>query len=293
MIETYFTKFPIIQYSNTDIRDISRRVVLDNNIRSLPTSFYPYDIEHNQTSDMVAENYYKDPDLDWLIYITNGVVDPYYGWYLTEEEFNNFIVTKYGSLDIAQQRISYWTTNWMDFDINVTIGFYSRLIVDQQKYYQPVWGPKKIMAYKRREENWVTNINKVIDVTVANSDIFTVGDLIQSIDDGNNIIGTGEVAGIIPPTNTTDGILQVHNILNHWDDNVETVQLRNEELSNTEVSDITVFYTNIPDTEAVFWTPIYNYDYEREVNEARKTIMLLDPNYVLPAARALSSLLKE
>lgn len=293
MIETYFTKFPIIQYSNTDIRDISRRVVLDNNIRSLPTSFYPYDIEHNQTSDMVAENYYKDPDLDWLIYITNGVVDPYYGWYLTEEEFNNFIITKYGSLDIAQQRISYWTTNWMDFDINVTIGFYSRLIVDQQKYYQPVWGPKKIMAYKRREENWVTNINKVIDVTVANSDIFTVGDLIQSIDDGNNIIGTGEVAGIIPPTNTTDGILQVHNILNHWDDNVETVQLRNEELSNTEVSDITVFYTNIPDTEAVFWTPIYNYDYEREVNEARKTIMLLDPNYVLPAARALSSLLKE
>lgn len=293
MIETYFTRFPIIAYSNTDIRDLSRRVVLDNKIRNVPTVFYPYDIEHDQRSDMVAENYYKDPDLDWLIYLTNGIIDPYYGWYLTEEEFDKFIIKKYGGLDIAQQKIAYWTTNWMDNDINVTPGFFSRLIVDQQKYYQPVWGPKKIMAYKRREESWTTNTNKIMDVTVANSDPFAIGDLIQSVDSLENIIGTGEVAGIIPPTDVDDGILQVQHVIDHWDDTVETVQLRNDETANSAVSEITEFYVNIADTEAVFWTPIYNYDMERETNEARKTIMLLDPSYVQPAARALTNLLRD
>src|ERR1039458_2179807 len=94
--ETFFSKFPIITYANNQMRDISRRVVLGNNIRQNPLSFYPYDIAMEQRSDVVAYNYYGDSDVDWLIYLTNGIIDPYMGWYLNDDEFNDFIIQKYG-----------------------------------------------------------------------------------------------------------------------------------------------------------------------------------------------------
>jgi len=291
-METYFTKFPTITYANNNMRDLSRRVVLANNLAQIPTAFYPYDLTDEMRSDVVAHTYYNDSDADWLIYIINGIVDPYYGWYLNETEFNRFIIQKYGDLTLPQQKIAYWVTNWTETDINVTTTFYERLASIQQKYWIPVWGPKaSIIAYKRRPEDWMMNVNKILHVEVANTSVFSVGDLVQSIDVGNNIIGTGEVLGV----ESNNSILQIGNVLDHWEDNnAVSVQVRNDETTITAITDTIVeAVVNITVLETDYWTPIYYYDMERELNESRKTIMLLDAQYLGEAARGIMKKLKE
>lgn len=289
-METYFTKFPTITYANNEIRDLSRRVVLGNNLRQIPTAFYPYDIEHDQRSDVVSYNYYKDQDLDWLIYLTNGIIDPYFGWYLTEDEFTNFITKKYGGMDIAQQTISYWTTNWMDTDINVTISYYGRLPQILQKYFIPVWGPKNIIAYKRRPESWIMNTNQIMSVYVSDTSVFKINDLVQSVNAIEQVVGTGQIVGI----DATNFLVQVGNVQGFWETPlVNSLQVRNDTTKDVPVGVIESKQINITDAEAVYWTPVSCYDMEREINEQRKTIMLLDPGYVQDAARGLTKLLKE
>ena len=89
---------------------------------------------------MLSYAYYNDSDADWLIYLTNGIVDPYYGWYLTEDQFDSFIISKYGSLEDPQQRIYYWGTNWTESDFNISVENYQSLPDTLKKYWIPNYG---------------------------------------------------------------------------------------------------------------------------------------------------------
>jgi hypothetical protein len=51
---------------------------------------------------MVAHNYYGSVDYAWLVMISNQMIDPYFDWVLSDEEFQEFIVKKYGSITAAQ-----------------------------------------------------------------------------------------------------------------------------------------------------------------------------------------------
>jgi hypothetical protein len=94
MAQRYFDKFPIITYSNTEVVDITRRVtMLDKTIQN-PYVFYPYEIDSNERADQLSARYYEDQFKSWMIYLSNKIVDPYYEWYLSEDEFVNFIIKK-------------------------------------------------------------------------------------------------------------------------------------------------------------------------------------------------------
>ena len=99
MATNYFDNFPKVYYSNTICRDLSRRVSIDNNtdIQGSLDVFYPYEIKDYLRADHISEYYYNRSELDWLIYLTNKVVDPYYEWYLNDLQFQSFINEKYES----------------------------------------------------------------------------------------------------------------------------------------------------------------------------------------------------
>ena len=98
MSERYFDKFPIITYANNQARDITERVVFTDNTLKNPYVFYPYTIETYERPDQFANRYYDDSFYSWLLYLSNSVVDPYYEWYLQEEELSELIQKKYLSL---------------------------------------------------------------------------------------------------------------------------------------------------------------------------------------------------
>jgi hypothetical protein len=111
MSETYFSKLPIIAYNNFQVRNIAERVAVVTTPRIAPFEFYAYELGSNIRADQLAFDYYDDPNLDWMIYLVNGIVDPYYGWHIYDLDFYKYIDQQYGSLDL-EQTIAYFRTNW-------------------------------------------------------------------------------------------------------------------------------------------------------------------------------------
>jgi hypothetical protein len=67
------------------------------------------------------------------------------------------------------------------------------------------------------------------------------------------------------------------------------------DISNTlaTINSSTILFENITDDEAVYWSPVYCYDFEQELNEKNKNIKLLDSNYALQSAEELRKKLKQ
>lgn len=280
MSENYFTKFGLVSYNDTLVTDISKRVVFDETVSKLPTIFYPYEISSGMRSDVVANYYYNDPYLDWMIYLSNGIIDPQYGWYLSVDDFNKFIKKKYGSIENAQSKIKNFALDAFNTESNITASYYENNIpAVLKKYYNPVFGAgARIIAYTKRPDTWTVNTNRIVQYFV-NTAGFVVGERIKLRDAGENIIGVAEITKI-----NSDSLIVQHELKIAG----TIVDVLGED-SNTlsAVSNISILVINIPDDEFVYWTPTYFYDYEYDKNEQNKFVRLLDSRFSLEASEAV------
>jgi hypothetical protein len=102
----YFSQFPQTYYtfdgvSATLITNFMVRVAISNELKSNVTLYDPYDILDGETPEMVADKWYGDPELYWIVLLTNEIIDPNYDWCLSQEDLQSFVEEKYGS-DPAQ-----------------------------------------------------------------------------------------------------------------------------------------------------------------------------------------------
>jgi hypothetical protein len=67
--------------------------------------YYNYVIKDTDKPEILAEKYYKDPEAHWVILLSNKILDPFYDWPLAANEFDSYIVTKYGSIAAAKTRV--------------------------------------------------------------------------------------------------------------------------------------------------------------------------------------------
>ena len=99
----YFQRFPLMAY---DIKgdenykllpNILRRVKLRSGIRSGSFLFDSYDVSNGERPEDIAFKLYGDPELHWVILMTNNVTDRYYQWPLSQPQFQEHITDKYGA----------------------------------------------------------------------------------------------------------------------------------------------------------------------------------------------------
>ncbi len=99
----YFSNFPLMAYDvagNENYKllpNILRRVKLRTGIRSGSFLFDSYDVVDGERPEDVAFKYYGDPELHWVILMTNNVTDRYYQWPLTQPQFQEHLTDKYGA----------------------------------------------------------------------------------------------------------------------------------------------------------------------------------------------------
>ena len=285
-MENYFNKFPNTIYNDKECVDITRRVSIGNSQSRKTNLFYSYDIQNNLRADQVAQYYYNDPTYDWLIMLQNGIIDPYYGWYLSEQDFDSYIIEKYGSYETSIKKIKHYQLDWANGDEEITSSFYeNNLPYENRKYFIPIYGVNtKIVSYERRKEDWIINTNKIIKLNVnnyTNGNTFTVGELVDIKSNLNNQSsnGTGEVI-----TSNSTAII-IKNTSGYTTNNYYIVG----ETSNASAifSTANTIVENISNSEFVYWTAITYYEYEKQKNEANKTIRLIDTNYSLQIAEDL------
>ncbi len=288
-MEKLFNKFPKIFYNNTHCIDLSRRIKISNESRRNVNLFYPLELKAGFRCDLLADAYYEDSELDWLIYLSNEIVDPYYGWYLNELEFDAFIHTKYGEMADAVKQTKYYRNNWSNDHTEISPGYYNyTLAYDQKQYYTPTYGPgAKILSYKRKQADWVVNTNQILQYEI-DTDGFTNGEIID-IKTGGSIVGGGEVI-----TSNSSTVIIQHVSGNTTANSTWTKQLIGES-SNTiaNTANGSVVYSIISNAESVFWTRVSLYDWEVEQNEAKKHIYVMDANYTLDTANQFRKLMKE
>jgi len=175
----YFSDFPQIEYQAKIARSIMARPRIASSLLSNPAAIYSYTVNNDLRPDQVAHLYYGDSELLWLIFLANNIVDPYYGWPLTQNTFQDFIISKYGTIATAKSTIKHYRYQEKDkatderwktkeiitketYDLNGTFGTLRNITDAQLQRYQAV------TAFIYEEElNESKRVIKVIDRRLA------------------------------------------------------------------------------------------------------------------------------
>lgn len=96
----YFNNFRKISYSFNKrdfkvVTDIMSRVKVRDGIMDNVSLYNKYEVKSGETPENIAFKHFGDPELHWVILLTNNIQDRYYDWPMSEQEFEVFIKDKY------------------------------------------------------------------------------------------------------------------------------------------------------------------------------------------------------
>lgn len=108
-MSNYFNKVPNFKYTNllkqrgindkTQVKNLFRRAKLRDDIFENLSYFDRYIIIGDERPDQVAFKLYDDPNLDWIILVTNNILNLQSEWPLPQRIFNDYLLEKYGSYE--------------------------------------------------------------------------------------------------------------------------------------------------------------------------------------------------
>jgi hypothetical protein len=107
----YFSYFPTVDHDLTNIgqkvelTNILRRFIVRPDVQNRSDIFYDYNIQAGDRPDTIAEKYYGDADLAWLVLHFNNIKDHIFEWALFNQDFEMYIKGKYGSIPAARAEI--------------------------------------------------------------------------------------------------------------------------------------------------------------------------------------------
>ena len=121
----YFRNLPNIIYQsplpekvsssdNIAVKNIFRRIKLANNISDVTTIFNKYIIEDHQRPEIVAEELYGDPGLDFVVILTAGINNIIEDWPLADYQVYNYALDKYGTTEKMNEIHHYETHELRD-----------------------------------------------------------------------------------------------------------------------------------------------------------------------------------
>jgi len=105
-MSNYFRRLPNLDYpsllndreSNTDFiqtKNLFRRVKIREDLFANFMQFDKYEIIGDERPDNVSEKMYNRDDLDWVILLSNNIIDINNEWPLTQLQLNRFLAEKY------------------------------------------------------------------------------------------------------------------------------------------------------------------------------------------------------
>lgn len=285
--DTYFTKFPVIPYANNSVRDISERVAILHGKVVSPDSYYPLQINPLDRSDVVADSLWNDAFKDWMLWLNNNMIDPYFDWVMNPREFEAYMLDKYGSLEFPEQKVEYYRTAWpVNDQERIPPAVYDNTIAKSwQKYFIPVYGGDgSIIYYNKARLDWRMSTNKLLQITLNTGTTFAEGNVVQFLS-GPNVVGQGQVL------DQEGSILTCQHIVGNNAGPLAIVDMFNTNVSDTfNTSQITQVL--IPDSEFVFWEPLTTYDMEDEANTYRRFINVVDSAKSVEISARMTGLLK-
>ena len=79
------------------VKNIFRRAKLRTDVDRAITAYDFYVIKEGERPDILANKFYDDPELDWVILIVNNITSIRDEWPLSNNDLNTHMIDKYGS----------------------------------------------------------------------------------------------------------------------------------------------------------------------------------------------------
>ena len=101
----YFDSFPKIFYDSVGqgnpkvVTNLLRRVAIRAKVKTNTMLYDTYDVKSGETTEIIEDKLYKDPELHWIVMLVNNVTDRYHQWPMKEQQFNTFLNEKYDNPD--------------------------------------------------------------------------------------------------------------------------------------------------------------------------------------------------
>ena len=119
-MSSYFSEVPNIEYVSRlpdakisdyiTVKNFFKRGFLREDIFQNLAFFTKYSITGNDRPDNVAFEIYQDSTLDWLVLMANNIVNIQNEWPLSNRDFDELMLDKYGSYDTLFNGIHHYET---------------------------------------------------------------------------------------------------------------------------------------------------------------------------------------
>jgi hypothetical protein len=276
----YFSYFPSLLYANTAAVNIIAKVQFDASVLKRSVSFYPYTVVDDQRADSIAEQYYGDPSYDWLIYLSNNIIDPHNEWPKSSNEFNDFLTLKYGNIANTQQQTAYYQVSYSFDDSVIGSNVYTALSAGQKKYWSPIVNTNDVVInYQRKAIDTVVETNQIVQLTGAFSG-FSTSDVIKQ---------SSSVMGTVSFANSSTVVLK--HTSGTWATATPVYFVATGSVANATITTSSIVNQSIPIDEITYWSAVSIYESESNLNESRKHIRLLNSAYVDVVERDMKDLL--
>lgn len=122
MAKPYFRNLPDFEYINrtsdatnisdyTTVKNLFKKGKLREDIFQDTTFFEKYQIKGDDRPDNIANEVYSDPTLDWVILLSNNIINIQSEWPMTQAGFDAYLLDKYGDYDTLYNGIHHYESN--------------------------------------------------------------------------------------------------------------------------------------------------------------------------------------
>ena len=209
-MSNYFSQVPNFEYisrinerqTNSDfikVKNLFRRAIIREDLFTDFMAFTKYKINGDMRPDAVAYEVYGDEDLDWVILISNNIINVRDEWPLTQNDFNNYLIEKYGDEGAIDEIKHYETIEVKDSK--------GKIFVPKGKIVDSTYKVRFLDSGTNR----ITEVNPVNGISYRtyeqklqddkrNINILESGYLAQVIDDIETVLDYEQSSEYITPT---------------------------------------------------------------------------------------------
>ncbi len=302
---SYFRQVPNFDYVSRDpnqrqiseyatVKNLFRRGKLREDIFGDLTFFTKYKIIGDERPDNVAFKIYDDETLDWVILLSNNILNIQTEWPLPQEVFDKVMLEKYGSYDELYSGIHHYETKEVKDSLN-------NIILSSKIRMPSNWktGNNFIQSYK------TNNIERVLFAPSTSTFLFVLepDENLPSIQVGTKLITSGFEDSSINGSFFVNSVREVKVSSDMKKYEIEFITDQSPEntiifLSGTENIEFILqnplnvsnsyyyqFYDSNLQSDVLLpaesiLTPITNYDYEISLEENKRNIYVLKPSYL-------------
>ena len=179
MSHSYFKQVPNFEYVSRlpdakisdyiNVKNLFKRGKIADDIFQDLTFFTKYQIEGDDRPDNVAFKVYNDPTLDWVVLLSNNMVNIQSEWPMLQNDFDRYLLDKYGTYEKLNEAHHYETTDIKNEDGVVITPAGLTVASDYSvTYYDPATGQEVTkqntatevtnLAYEEKKEDAKRNI---------------------------------------------------------------------------------------------------------------------------------------